>query len=198
MGRHADPDGGSFYRSLAVAALKALAVLLVVAAVTVGIVTFATNRGDSPAVTFPEAEDVIPTPVVGTPVPTPAPSPTPPAPAPVTPMPTPAVETPGPQPTTSPEEDLDEEVLVQVLDAGAGADAAQRVAELLEELGYVVEAVNSTRCCESRTTVLYTAGNRRHAEALVEADERFGRAAENDRFSDTVHLHVLLGEDWDD
>ena len=89
-----------------------------------------------------------------------------------------------------------EETSVQVLDAGGGSTATGDVADALAELGYDVVAVNSSRTDYSVTTVLYTAGNEAEADALNARDQRFAATAENERLSEDVDLHVVVGPDW--
>lgn len=85
---------------------------------------------------------------------------------------------------------------VQVLDAGGGSSAADDVAETLGELGYDVVAVNPSRIDYDVTTVLFTDGNEAEAEAMRARDERFSETAPNERLSDGVDLHVVVGPDW--
>lgn len=89
-----------------------------------------------------------------------------------------------------------EETTVQVLDAGGGATAATDVAETLADLGYDVVATNSSRTDYDVTTVLYTEGNEPEADGLRARDERFTQTAVNERLSEDVDLHVVVGPDW--
>ena len=90
-----------------------------------------------------------------------------------------------------------EETSVQVLDAGGGSDAVNAAAELLRELGYDVVAINPSRTEYDTTTVLFTEGNQAEAQALPARDERFVDVAPNERLSDGVDVHVVVGTDWD-
>lgn len=89
-----------------------------------------------------------------------------------------------------------EETSVQVLDAGGGSGAASDVADVLADLGYDVVAVNPSRADYDVTTVLYTRDNDAEAEALHARDERFAQTAPNERLSEGVDLHVVVGPDW--
>ncbi len=89
-----------------------------------------------------------------------------------------------------------EETSVQVLDAGGGSTATSSVQDALSELGYDVVAVNASRIEYPVTTVLYTEGNDAEAEALRARDERFAEIAPNERLSDGVDIHVVVGPDW--
>lgn len=106
-----------------------------------------------------------------------------------------------PEPTDQPTESDDPAtVTVQVLDTvggGTGADAVA-AADALREMGYDVVAVNSTPRTVSTTTILFTAGNRDEARALMDADDRFPVLANNDGFSEDVDLHVLVAEGFAD
>jgi hypothetical protein len=114
-------------------------------------------------------------------------------------------EEPTEEPTLSPEEveELIEaarapgETSVQVLDAGGGSAALSSAVDSLRETGYRIVNVTSARGDVSTTTVLFTTGNEAEAEALRARDSRFAGLEENDRFSDGVDLHVLVGPDWD-
>lgn len=88
------------------------------------------------------------------------------------------------------------ETSVQVLDAGGGSDAANDVAEVLGDLGYDVVAINPSRVDYDVTTVLYTSGNDAEAEALHARDDRFSATEPNERLSEGVDLHVVVGPDW--
>lgn len=89
-----------------------------------------------------------------------------------------------------------QETTVQVLDAGGGSDATNDAADVLRELGYDVVAINSSRTDFDTTTVLFTEGNDAEAEALSARDDRFAETAPNERLSDDVDLHVVVGPDW--
>lgn len=89
-----------------------------------------------------------------------------------------------------------EATTVQVLDAGGGSTATNEAADILREMGYDVVAINSSRTDYPVTTVLYTEGNEAEAEALPARDERFAETAPNERLSEGVDLHVVVGPDW--
>lgn len=88
------------------------------------------------------------------------------------------------------------ETSVQVLDAGGGSSAASDVADVLAGLGYDVVAINPSRVDYDVTTVLFTSGNDAEAEALHARDDRFAETAPNERLSEGVDLHVVVGPDW--
>jgi hypothetical protein len=85
---------------------------------------------------------------------------------------------------------------VQVLDAGGGSSATSDVADVLSELGYDVVAINPSRVDYDVTTVLFTSGNEAEADALRARDDRFTSTAPNERLSEGVDLHVVVGSDW--
>ena len=125
------------------------------------------------------------------------------------PGPTAAVSEPAAEPTEdeglTPQEAEDliaaarppEETSVQLLDAGGGSDAVNDAAEVLRELGYDVVAINPSRTEYDTTTVLFTDGNEAEAQALPARDERFADVAPNERLSDGVDVHVVVGSDWE-
>lgn len=88
------------------------------------------------------------------------------------------------------------ETSVQVLDAGGGSSAASDVAAVLADLGYDVVAINSSRVDYDVTTVLFTSGNEAEADALHARDDRFAATEPNERLSEGVDLHVVVGPDW--
>jgi hypothetical protein len=108
------------------------------------------------------------------------------------------------EPTLSPEEveELIEaarppgETSVQVLDAGGGSAALSSVVDALREVGYRIVNVTSARGDLGTTTILYTSGSEDEAEAMRARDGRFVTVEQNDRFSEGVDLHVLVGSDW--
>lgn len=85
---------------------------------------------------------------------------------------------------------------VQVLDAGGGSSATNDAATVLRDLGYDVVAVNSSRADYDVTTVLFTDGDEAEADALTARDDRFAATAPNERLSEDVDLHVVVGPDW--
>lgn len=86
---------------------------------------------------------------------------------------------------------------VQVLDAGGGSSATDAVQAALLDLGYDVVAVNASRVNYPATTILYTDGNEAEAEALRARDDRFVETAPNERLSDGVDLHIVVGPDFE-
>lgn len=89
-----------------------------------------------------------------------------------------------------------EETTVQVLDAGGGSTATNDAADALREMGYDVVAINSSRTDYDVTTVLFTDGNEAEAQALRARDEKFAEIGPNERLSEGVDLHVVVGPDW--
>jgi hypothetical protein len=125
------------------------------------------------------------------------------SPAPADPDPTEtAVPEPDPTPTGPPPEELiaaapdPSDTTVQVLDAGGGPTRTLGVTDALEDLGYEVVNVTSSRTNVGTTTVWYTEGNEEAGLALRARDERFAEVEENERLSSGVDLHVLVGSDW--
>lgn len=90
-----------------------------------------------------------------------------------------------------------DETTVQVLDAGGGSSATNEAADALRELGYDVVAINSSRLDYPTTTVLFTEGNEAEAEAVRARDERFAETGLNDRLSEGVDVHIVVGADWE-
>lgn len=175
MGRHADPDRGSFYRSLGVAVLRALLALAVVTLVVgIAIAVGSSSRPGGPGlIGSPAAEHPPPS--------GPGSSPTPAA-----------------SPEAARDGDRGHGVTVQVLDGGAGTRRTAEAAELLRGLGYRVVTVRTARCCYPHTTVFYREGAGDDAEVLLGRDPRFTRVEPNVSLSDSVALHVVVGRDWPD
>ena len=90
-----------------------------------------------------------------------------------------------------------EETTVQVLDAGGGSTATNDAADALRELGYDVVAINTSRLDYPTTTVLFTDGNEAEADALRARDDRFAETGLNERLSEGVDVHVVVGPDWE-
>ena len=90
-----------------------------------------------------------------------------------------------------------EETTVQVLDAGGGSTATNDAADALRELGYDVVAINTSRLDYPTTTVLFTEGNEAEAEAVRARDERFAETGLNERLSEGVDVHIVVGPDWE-
>jgi hypothetical protein len=141
------------------------------------------------------AEDGAPEEDPGNGVATPAPEPTEPEPT----EPEPEAE---PTPEGPPPEELiaaaaePAETTVQVLDAGGGPVRTLSVTETLEELGYNVTNVTSSRSDVATTTVWFTEGDEPQGLALRARDPRFAEVAPNERLNEGVNLHVLVGPDW--
>lgn len=119
--------------------------------------------------------------------------------------PEPAPE-PEPEPEPTPEGPPPEELIaaaadpaettVQVLDAGGGPTRTLSVVETLEDLGYNVTNVTSSRSDVATTTVWFTADNEPQALGLRAREPRFAEVAPNERLNEGVNLHVLVGPDW--
>ncbi|HVM00692.1 MAG TPA: LytR C-terminal domain-containing protein [Egibacteraceae bacterium] len=209
MGRHADPDARHFWRSLAMAGLRALGALALVAGVFAALASIDVDRrsADGPVVLGPPGSDDDET--------APAPDPTLPGQADATPPPasdreptaegnpdTPRAE-PEPEPE-SPAPDADvlaaapppEETTVQVLDGVGGSPHLELLVATLEDLGYTVVATNPARTDYATTTVLFSAGHEDAARALQARDPRVVERRPNSGLSEEVHLHVVLGADW--
>lgn len=218
VGRHEHPDGGAFYRSLGISALRALLILVVVALATAAVVVLSADLSPgSPAMEMPQgaaasdepdapdgpdeqdAPDATeagsrPALDVALSEPTQAPTPTP------TSTPTSApTPTPEPAPSAATEEPEVKEpgaTLVQVLDGGGGPSATQEVVGVLRDLGYDIVAVSGARCCYEETTVLFTEGNEAVGRALADRDDRLKEVRANPNLSESVDLHVVVGRDW--
>ena len=191
MARHVDPDDDSFRRSLIRAALGGLAALVITFGITGALTQLGRDTGEGgPAVTFTGGPSA---PVSVTQEP--------PSPA-VTAAPESELAAdPTPQPTSEPapeQSDADDpgDVTVQVLDAVGTGTFAEDAAATLRELGYDVVVVNTTPRRLEQTRVLFTEGHEQDAQALRNADDRFGDIRPNADFSPTVDLHVLVGPDF--
>jgi hypothetical protein len=124
----------------------------------------------------------------------------------VEPRETDPAETPTPEPEPTPTGPPPEELIaaapdpsstsVQVLDAGGGPTRTLGVTDALEDLGYQVVNVTSSRTDVTETTVWYTDGHEDAGLALRARDDRFAVVEENERLSAGVNLHVLVGPDW--
>jgi predicted methyltransferase len=91
-----------------------------------------------------------------------------------------------------------EETSVQVLDGAGDTAAVEAAIDSLNEHGYDIVATNPSRQDYDVTTVLYTEGHEAEAEALRARDGRFGEIELNDRLSESVDLHVIVGTDLSD
>jgi hypothetical protein len=181
MARHTDPDDTSFRRSLLRAAAGGLIAMVVTFAITAVLTQIGRDApSQGPVVEFDDALTSGPSP------------------SPVLPQPT-AAETSRPtEPVVEPASEIARDmVTVQVLYAPGLDDLAGEVAAILRDLGYSVAAVNATDRTTDTTTILATAGREEAAEELRDADPRFGVIAENDGFSESVDLHILVGADFD-
>jgi hypothetical protein len=89
-----------------------------------------------------------------------------------------------------------EDTSVQVLDGGGGPEATQAAVDMLRERGYLVIAVNRSRPYDV-TTVLWSPGYRTEAQALLESAEEVHDIGRNPNLSEQVHLHLVVGTDWD-
>lgn len=88
------------------------------------------------------------------------------------------------------------ETTVQVLDGADDSSLTEDAVAVVSDLGYDIVAVNPSRRSSATTTVLFTEGNRAEAHALRASDPRFGQIKPNTLFSESVDLHVVVGEDW--
>ena len=119
---------------------------------------------------------------------------------------TPAATAPAPAPVATPSGPPPAELIaaapptdqttVQVLDAGGGGERTDAAAATLRALGYDVINVTSSREDVPRTTVVFTDGHESEALAVRARDPRFADVRVNDRLSEGVDVHVLVGTDW--
>lgn len=217
MARHAAPNDRSFQRSLARAVGRAALLLAVVGGVVFGLTQLRDQRPEGGDTVLTDAATAGAT-EAGTAAAAPPPEPSagpsedplaqlsedpnrrtvpinPSEPA-ASPGTTPEAEaTPGP---VTPEVDPPAEVTLQVLRGTDDEDAFDAAVRDLRSLGYQVELIAVAGTGSPTTTVFTTEGNEAEAEALVDADARFGEVAPNDRFETPVDLHVLIGDDWEE
>lgn len=187
MGRHSKPEQGPFYRSV----LGWIVPWVFIAAVVGGAVWFAVGvlGGDdiSPAAT---KEDPSPSDEGREPEPEPSDTEIDIA----TPEPT---EEPDPEPTEDePDQPLiTEGITIQVLNGTSDAAADDSMADRLEGLGFEIAAVEASSVTYTRTTVFWSYPEAE--EAAKRLADRFGWVAEEKpgNLSDTVALHVVVGND---
>ena len=89
------------------------------------------------------------------------------------------------------------ETSVQVLDAGGGSEAMNAAADDVRELGYNVVNVTPSQTQVDATTAWWSDGHEPAAEAMRARDERIIAVGPNERLSDGVNLHLLVGPDWE-
>lgn len=183
MGRHSAGERGPFYRSLVGWFLPWILIAAVVgAAVWILVMALGGEETVDPA---PQAVET--TPAV-------SPSPTETETAIESPSPEPE-ESPTPERTRSTKRLITEGISIQVLNATGDPAADDRIAERLEELGFDIVAVDAASRRYESTTVFWS-----YAEAQEAAErlaDRFGwdSGQKPANLSETVALHVIVGED---
>lgn len=195
MGRHADPDSRHFWVSVATAAVRALAALVLVVALFAVLANVGGPSEDGPAMV---GQSDTTTDIVASPRPGPASAP--PDPEPDGEPTASEVEPEGPGP------DIDallaaapppQDTTVQVLDGVGSSPHLPALVSVLESLGYRVVAVNPARTDYATTTVLYSQGREESARALQVRHPPIAQVRQNPGLSETVDLHVVLGADWE-
>jgi hypothetical protein len=169
-GRHEPSSGGSFYLSLATAALRAI---LVIAALALGI--FVLSRA------FPSGEEAAPVTPGGAPTTAP----------PTGTSPAPDATTPEAPPTHQPSE-----ISIQVLNGTDAAGLGQDTAELLEDEGYDVPTIGDAQNKPYEVTEIFFK-RRFEADAAVLRDRFFpGAELHNTAPDAAVAITVILGLDY--
>lgn len=117
-----------------------------------------------------------------------------------TPSPTPTLEVVKPKPSVSvtpaqPVPPLITDVSVQILNATSSADAGEKMADRLSDLGFEIVTIQPAGQSYDQTTVFWShEGAEAAARALA---ERYGWLVSErpENLSDTVDLHVVVGAD---
>ena len=188
MGRHSKGDQGPFYRSLLGWFLPWILIALVVGVA----IWFLVSAIGGDEVT-PSAADRSPSPSES-----PEPSPSETEIVLASPKPS-ATQKAKPKPTKSKEPKevalITEDMNVQVLNGTADTSVDDAVASTLTGLGFRIEAIDDSSKAYARTTVFWSyPESQKAAEALA---ARMGWVAQPkpENLSDTVALHVVVGED---
>ena len=185
MGRHSAGEQGPFYRSVLGWFLPWLLIAAVVGVAVWILVNMVGGEGSKPS-----AADRSPSAS-----PSPSPSPTETEVAIVSPSPTPSEPEPDDSPRPKPVELITEGINVQVLNGTSDTGADDALADRLAGLGFTIEAIDDSSVQYPRTTVFWSYPEAQEAaEALA---TRFGWVAEAKpgNLSDTVALHVVVGQD---
>lgn len=114
----------------------------------------------------------------------------------VTPTAEPSLDPLAPARQSAEAPDLDG-VSVQLLDAGGGQEAVEEIVALLTEAGATISAQGRAATRYTETTVFYGDGFLDLARDLRRFDARFVVVEPNERLSDAIDLHVVVGTDWD-
>lgn len=187
MGRHSAGRQGPFYRSLVgwmlpwllIAALVGIAIWFLVG----------TLGGDDPTVPAAEAtSSPSPTPspepsetlVVATPTEQPSPKPSP-----------------KPKPTKSPKEKplITEGINVQILNSTSNTSVDDAIADRLSALGFRIENLESASRTYPRTTVFWSYPEAQEAAERLAARFDWLADPKPDNLSETVAIHVVVGND---
>lgn len=185
MGRHSAGEQGPFYRSV----LGWFLPWLLIAAVVGVAVWILVNMigGDESKPSLAERSP--------SPAPSATPSPTETQIAVATPSPAPSEPEPDDPPKPEPVKLITEGINVQVLNGTSDTAADDALADRLAGLGFTIEAIDDSSVQYQRTTVFWSyPGAQKAAQALA---ARFDWVAEPkpENLSDTVALHVVVGED---
>lgn len=183
MGRHSAGEQGPFYRSVLGWFLPWLLIAAVVGVAVWILVNMVGGDESKPPVAdrSPSAS--------------PTPSPTETEIAIATPSPTPSEPEPGDSPKPKPVRLITEGINVQVLNGTSDTAADDALADRLAGLGFTIEAIEDSSVRYPRTTVFWSYPEAQEAAEALAA--RFDWVAEEKpaNLSDTVALHVVVGED---
>ena len=192
MGRHSSDQQWPFYRSVALWFAPWVAIgAVVLAALWIGLGAVVGPNGGS---SHPAAAAPTPKPTATeTTTPTPEDSPMPKA------TTTPAHRakpSPTPKPTKTPAL-ITKGVTVQVLNATAVSEAAQRMADRLASLGFQIVAVDTAVGHYTKTTVFWAVPSAKPAAEALAARYGWdvGPKPATTNLSSTVDIHVIVGDD---
>ena len=189
MGRHSSREQWPFYRSVLGWFLPwAVVAAIIGAAVWVGVdALIGKAQINSPLAARPP-QSARPRPASSSPV-SPEPSPTQEASASARQKPSPSKASPKPPPL------ITAGMSMQILNATTSAEADDKIADRLAELGFDVEAIGASSKQYARTTVFWSYDDAREAAERLAA--KFGWVAEPkpENLSATVDLHVVVGAD---
>ncbi len=188
MGRHSNEDQGPFYRSLLGWFLPWILIALVVGVA----IWFLVNAIGGEEVT-PSAADRSPSPTGSA-----EPSPSETEIVLASPEPTPT-RNPKPKPTKRKEPKevalITEGINIQVLNGTGDTSVDDAVADTLEELGFTIEAIDDSSKAYAQTTVFWSYPEAQKAAEALAARMDWIAQPKPENLSDTVALHVVVGED---
>lgn len=188
MGRHSKRDQGPFYRSLLGWFLPWILIALVVG---VAIWFLVTAIG---------GDEVTPSAADRSPSPTESPEPTPSESEIVLASPKPSpTRKPKPKPTKTKEPEqvalITDGINVQVLNGTGDTSVDDAVASTLTGLGFRIEAIDDSSKAYVRTTVFWSYPEAQKAAEALAARMGWVAQPKPENLSDTVALHVVVGED---